>query len=274
MEKCVNEFFIFNGKVKSSQEFRGDFISKGKSLYEVIRVIEGVPLFLEKHLERLRNSSNLANISINYSNEEIRNNIMNLIKANSINEGNIKIVFNFAEIEDYYMYFMPHHYPDRGDYINGVKTIFYHGERSNPNAKIIDASFRSKVNKEIEEKGVFEAILVDRNGFITEGSKSNIFMIKDDDVITSPVEAVLPGVTRNVIIEICKNLDINVIEKRISYNEVNELDAMFISGTSPKVLPISSVESVFINSSKNDMVIKIMNEYDKTVKDYIKFNLL
>ena len=86
------------------------------------------------------------------------------------------------------------------------KNDLYFGERENPNAKIINLSFREKVNKKIREKNAYEAILVDRKGYITEGSKSNIFMIKDNMLLTSPVKAVLPGVTRGEIIDIAEEV--------------------------------------------------------------------
>ena len=76
-------------------------------------------------------------------------------------------------------------------YTEGVKTILYYGERENPNAKIVNDNFRAKVTEEIKKSNAFEAILVDRNGLITEGSKSNIFAIKDGKLITAKAEAVL-----------------------------------------------------------------------------------
>jgi len=100
--------------------------------------------------------------------------------------------------------------------------------------------------------------LVDRNGNLTEGSKSNIFMIKGNEVYTAPLENVLPGVTRGVIIEILKDLHVDFQEKSINESEIKELDALFISGTSPKVLPINKVDNIEFQSSENEMVNRIM----------------
>ena len=102
---------------------------------------------------------------------------------------------------------------------------------------------------------------------ITEGSKSNIFMIKDKKVITSPLEAVLPGITRNVIIEVCREMSLEVVEEKVHYRDVKDLDALFISGTSPKVLPISKVDDMEFNSSHNEVVMRIMDGYDTKVKE-------
>lgn len=261
MSECLHKYFIFNSQVKDCREFDDNQLRDGKALYEVIRIIEGKPLFLQKHLERLENSAKLVKVELWITKDDITEKIKQLIEENNITIGNIKLVFNVKN-KIFLAYFIKHHYPSEEDYKNGVKTIFYHGERENPNAKIINISFRELVEKKIKEKNVYEAILVDRNGFITEGSKSNIFMIKDTKVITSPLEAVLPGITRNVIIEVSRKIGLEVLEDKVHYKDVKDLDALFISGTSPEVLPISRVEHLSFNSSRNEVVLKIMHEYN------------
>ena len=135
--------------------------------------------------------------------------------------------------------------------------------------KIINDDFRNKVTKQIEEHNAFEAILIDRNGFITEGSKSNIFMVKGNELITSPAKAVLPGVTRGEIIELAHNIGVSVREEEYSYDDIDKLDGMFISGTSPKVLPINSVGEIKLNP-KNDVIKKLLDEYNSAMKKYIE----
>lgn len=262
MSECLYKYFILNEQAKNCDQFDDRLLSSGKSLYEVIRIIDGKPLFLQRHLERLENSARLINVELWLTKDEIKEKLEQLIEKNDITIGNTKLVFNVNN-NMFLAYFVKHNYPFKDDYKNGVKTIFYHGERENPNAKVINMGFRESVDKEIREKSAYEAILVDRNGFITEGSKSNIFMIKDGKVITSPLEDVLPGITRNVIIEVCRKVGFEVLEESVHYNNVKDLDALFISGTSPEVLPISRVEDVDFNSSQNEFVLKIMDGYNE-----------
>lgn len=262
MSECLHKYFILNNQVKNYDEFDDGLLKSGKSLYEVIRIIEKKPLFLQKHLERLKNSARLINVQLWITEDEIKEKIEQLIEKNDVSIGNVKLVFNINN-KMFLAYFIKHHYPSQDEYKNGVKAIFYHGERENPNAKIVNMDFRESVDKEIRTKNAYEAILVDRNGFITEGSKSNIFMIKDRKVITSPLEDVLPGITRNIIIEVCKNMGLEVLEKRVHHKDVKDLDGLFISGTSPEVLPISKVDDIEFNSSQNDVVLKIMDGYNE-----------
>jgi len=241
-----------------------------KIIYEVLRVIDGIPIFLEAHLERMKNSFKLINVEFPLSYEEIRTKIESIIKDEDKYNGNIKVTYGVNE-KKLKVFFIEHFYPTEEMYKNGVDTILYFGERENPNAKIVNDSFREKVNKEIKDNNAYEAILVDNNGNVTEGSKSNIFMVKDDVLITSPIKAVLPGVTRGEIIELAQKLKIKIQEVEYKYTDIDKLDGMFISGTSPKVLPIKSVNSIKLDPA-NKIIRSLVEEYNREIMDYIDKN--
>lgn len=126
----------------------------------------------------------------------------------------------------------------------------------------------------MKENNAYEALLIDRNGNITEGSRSNIFMVRDKTVYTAPLKDVLPGTTRDSIIEVVLKCGYEFKEKRINYKDITKIDGMFISGTLSKVLPIRKIESIQMNSSKNAVIRNIMAEYDKMIKEYIIENKL
>lgn len=270
--ECFNEFFIENEKIKERDSFEESFLKEGKSLYEVIRIIDGAPLFLKSHLERFYNSAKLEGLNLWLAEEEIKENINRLIEINKVSIGNIKLVFNFnkGKNNNFLCYFLKHNYPEDIEYKKGVKTILYHGERENPNAKVINMDFRKIVGEKIKEEKAYEAILVDRNGYITEGSKSNIFMIKDGKVVTAPIEKVLPGITRQNIMDVCKNLNLNVEEEKVHYKDIDKLEGLFVSGTSPKVLPIKSVDEIEFKSSENKLILSIMEGYNKAIEEDVK----
>ena len=188
---------------------------KDKIIYEVLRIINGKAIFLEAHLNRMKNSFKLIDEEYTLSYEKINAKINDLIKTENKYEGNIKITYGISE-KILKIFFVEHEYPCDEMYQNGVETILYFGERENPNAKIVNENFREKINIEIKNKNVYEAILVNKNGYITEGSRSNIFMIKDNELLTSPIKAVLPGVTRGEIINIAEKLKIRL--KEVEYN--------------------------------------------------------
>lgn len=239
-----------------------------KIIYEVLRVINRKPIFLENHLERMENSFKLINEKFTLTYDEISAKIHELIRVENKSYGNIKITYGIYE-KILKVFFVEHSYPCEEMYKNGVKTILYFGERENPNAKIINEDFKEKINNEIKDKDAYEAILIDKNGYITEGSKSNIFMVKDNVLLTSPTKAVLPGVTRGEIIKIAEKLGIETKEVEYKYLDIDKLDGMFISGTSPKILPIKEVNNISLDPN-NSVIKKLMIEYDNEIMQYIK----
>ena len=271
MSKICAEKFIFNDRILPSKNFDSSFVAEGTSIYEVIRIINGIPLFVEEHLERIINSAKLSSLELWFDKKTILKKIKQLISINKIDKGNIKIVFNYRNknTDKNFLLFKIHHkYPTKIQTSSGVAVTLLHAERDNPNAKVLNIKLSESANSLLDKQNVYEVILIDRNGFITEGSKSNIFMIKNDKVFTSPAESVLSGITRQYVIEICKKLGLDVSEKLIHESEIKNLDAIFITGTSPKVLPVSIVDGNQF-AFENILLHKIMREYNAIIENYI-----
>lgn len=259
---AILEYYIENGNIRNTNEFIQ--LDKGKIVYEVLKVLEGVPLFLDEHLQRFNRSFSLLNIEFKYSSNDIKEFINKLIETNSIKNGNIKITYE-TDSENLKVFTIKHFYPTEEMYNEGVKTIFYHGERHNPNAKVADDNFREKVTSKIKENNAYEAVLVNNDGDITEGSKSNIFVVKDNIFYTSEIKDVLPGVTRGKVIEILKANSFDFIEKNIKYSDIKDGDSMFITGTSPDILPIKSVDEIKLNTENNEMR-RLMRLFNDEIK--------
>lgn len=267
MENCIQgfyQYFIKNDEAYTAEEFQEFYKVEGKCVYEVLRVVNGKPLFLKEHLLRLEKSMALAEEKISVDVKTVKKYVNQLISLNRVHNGNIKIVVNQGNL---YVYSVAAYYPTDDMYKEGVKTILYFGERTNPNAKVVDNSFREKVTKEIAGKEAYEAILINNKGYVTEGSKSNIFMVKGDTVYTAPAEGVLLGITRDKIIKACEQLNLTVKEKEISHEEIKALDGLFISGTSPKVLPIREVCGVVKFQEICSTIYDIKNQYEKIIEE-------
>ncbi|AWZ48148.1 aminotransferase class IV [Clostridiaceae bacterium 14S0207] len=267
MKIFENKYYILEGNLETSEEKINTILQEGKIIYEVIRIINGYPLFFKEHMERLINSCKLMDISCLIEEKEMFENVRRLCTYNHVELANVKLIIN-SITKKYAIYFIHHSYPNKEQYEKGVKTILYHGERNNPNAKVVDNNFRGKVNEKIKETGAFEAILINNEGYITEGSKSNIFMVQNSKVLTAPVEGVLPGITRAKILEVIQNLNLEFEE--INYHEkfIKDLDGLFISGTSPKVLPIKFVENYEFDI-KNKVIEQIKKAFEEVINNDI-----
>lgn len=270
MSEAILEKFILNNEIYSIEDFNNKYIENSPTVYEVIRIIDSVPLFLERHYERLINSANLLGYKINVSFETLEENIHKMIEINKIQNYNIKIIINnfSAPKQSIYYYFIKSEYPNDMLYSTGINAITFRGTRDNPNAKVIYKSMRAEINALLAETNCYEAILVNNANEVTEGSRSNLFFVKDNRVYTAPAGDVLLGITRQSIIALCKNNNIEVIEKNIVVNDIYEFEGCFISGTSPKVLKINKIDN-HIYQKINVIIDEIISKYNLEIEKYI-----
>jgi branched-chain amino acid aminotransferase len=269
MKECIGNYFILNGKLEPSAEFDNSLVYKGDSVYEVIRVTGGVPIFFDDHFKRLENSLSLQHFSSLADFDKLKKDIVALVNSDRRKEINIKLVFNYNEGNDNYLaYYIESIYPTPEQYRKGVKGILFYAERKNPHSKVINYKLRSDIHQELMSEGAYEALLVNDENLITEGSKSNIFFLKDDLLVTAPDEVILKGVTRKHILEICREQGIRMEFRCADADDIAKYDAVFMTGTSPMVLPFCCINDVHFNSGF-PVFEKLRNEYLSRVNDSI-----
>ena len=261
---------IYNSQLMEKEAVNYNNFDDGDIVYEIIRLVNGIPLFLEDHLMRLYYSANIVGITIGITNSEIKNSIKQLSLENQSFNGNVKILFHCKKNGkvSFLCYFTKHNYPSVLQYKNGVEVLLYSAERNNPNAKIAKDVFRKTIDEILIKDKIYEVLLVNKNGLITEGSKSNVFFIKDNVLTTAPIRMVLPGITRKFVLKIAQLSNINVIEECVHKNDIDKYDAAFISGTSPKILAISSINDIQYNAN-NPLIQKLMKGYNEEIENYI-----
>ena len=243
------------------------------NIYEVLRVIGGIPVFLEDHLDRLNRSAHLAGFENLPGTDEISKRINNLIASEKKAIGNIRLGFSFSDpvVEpEFTLSFIPHYYPTAEEYIIGVKVGLLKADRPIPNAKIQHSDIRERANHAMELNGLYEVLLVDSDGNITEGSRSNVFFIKDEKLYSAPLEKILQGITRLKVLDICNKEGIEVIETDIPANSLGQFEGAFLTGTSPKVLPICSLENMVYNT-KLTLLIKLQDAYNQLIETRFLF---
>jgi len=256
--------------LKNRPEYLRTFFNSEPTVYEVIRLIDGVALFLEDHFDRLKRSMQIQGLMIQMDFPDFKENIAELVRQNQRMEGNIKFICSVAEGNVQWAFsFIPHSYPTEEDYQSGVLTDLLFAERRNPNAKVIQTGLRDEVNQMISDRKLYEALLVDRDGMITEGSRSNVFFVKGDVFYTAPASMVLEGITRQKVMVCLKELGFSIIEEAVNVLELSQFDAAFLTGTSPKILPIRLIGSQVFDV-RNNAVVRLMESYDKMIRDYIR----
>lgn len=274
--EAILEYYIYNGNLVSTKNFEKFDKTTDPSIYEVIRVIDEVPLFEEEHIERMQKSARLLGYSIDKSYNDISNEIKELIRVNDCKNSNIKLVCSNLDKEQqtFLVYFIKSRYPKKDHYLNGIHTLLFYSERENPNIKIMNADLRKKANEKIKAEGAYEALLVNEDGYITEGSRSNIFFTKGNEIYTAPPGEVLVGITRNKILDACTNLGVNIVEEHVHVDKLGEFDGVFMTGTSVGGLPISTINNKKYDSVNNKLILKIRDIYDQVVRNYLNLRKL
>jgi branched-chain amino acid aminotransferase len=248
MNECYGKKFILNGDLQPAGLFDNSLVYEGDSIYEVIRMVNGHPVFFEDHMERLATSVKLQRKETLVDISSLRKDILNLTRSDRKKEVNLKIVFNYTRnSKKYLVYFIEPIYPTEEQYRSGVKGILFYAERKDPESKVINHKLRSSIYHKLILEGGYEALLVNENGFITEGSRSNIFFMKGDTLTTAPDKLILNGITRKYILEICRENEINLELSCVKAKDLLDYDAVFMTGTSPIVLPFYCIDDKYFN---------------------------
>lgn len=248
MKECNGKKFILNGNLQPVEMFDNSLIYEGDSVYEVLRMTRANPIFFSDHMERLEMSVKLQKKKILADIPDLRKAIISLARSDKKRESNLKIVFNYnGGICNWLIYYIEPIYPTELQYKNGVKGILFFAERKDPESKVINHKLRSSIYHKLILESGYEAILVNENNLITEGSRSNIFFLKGETLFTAPDNVILNGITRKNILQICSEHKIGVELSCVSADDITEYDAVFMTGTSPMVLPFNCIGDKYFN---------------------------
>tara|TARA_B100001142_G_scaffold294720_1_gene315121 strand:- start:241 stop:1026 length:786 start_codon:yes stop_codon:yes gene_type:complete len=234
---------LVNGVWKSFDEDElqpgTDSFTTNTGLYETFRTKNFKPILLQPHLDRLFQSSEKINLKIIYSRKEIEKMITMVIhnfhekdqRARIIVSKNKVIVYTTALDLDKQIY-------------DGVDTLTISYERNTPDIKTTDYKGCLDAYKKANKSSCFEAILLDRNNCILEGSRSNVFWVISNSLFTRE-NSVLPGITRKTIIE---NSPTPILYEKLNIFDINRVDELFLTNSGSGIIPVRKVDSVIINN--------------------------
>ena len=267
---AVSRFLILNQEILPTEKTSIFDRIENAAVYEVVKVVKGVPLFLEEHMVRMRNSADASGVALRKEDREVLDEIARLVDRNQCPETNAKLVCaRVGEEEVFLTYFIATEDPGPQGRSRGVHTILLQAERKDPHVKRVSGSFRDRARDAMDKAGAYETLLVDGDGFITEGVRSNLFFVKDGNLCTPPSDRVLLGVTRKHVVQICKASGINIREERLHRGEVEGIEAAFLTGTTVDVMPIGTIEDSALESAAHPMVRRIVEKYWEEVETYV-----
>ena len=272
-----NDKYIPHEEVKISPFDRAFLFADG--VYEALRTYNGKLFRLNDHLERLKYS--LCELDMSYNDFNLIENIFKHLA--DIN--NIKPEYSiYLQISRGVSFPRTHNYED-----NLTPNVFAFVKPIKDNSKEIAEGVKVILEKDLRwlrcdikstsllpsimanqnaiRNNAFEAILF-RDDFITEGSHTNFFAVKNNTVFTAPLSNyILSGVTRKIVLELCKENKINICEEYVKVNDINNFDEFFITGTTTEVTPIIQIDDWIVSDGKPGIItLKIQGLFFNTVK--------
>lgn len=247
---------IINGVVIENENI--DNWKKKGYVYEVLRVIDNNPLFLKEHLLRMKNSVDKIDTKL------IENDLKKLIKIYGKLNDNIFLSVNI-EKNEIGIFVIKGFYPPKEWYENGIKINTCKIKRDDPGRKVYDINYKNIIQEYLKQTDVFETLITDK-GVINEGSRSNVFFIKGNEVYTPTVEAVLPGITRDKVFEAAKDCAITIVETYINTENLNTFDGAFITGTSIDLLPIRQIDDIQYKTAELYFFKRLVSSFE-TIKN-------
>ncbi|PHR27447.1 MAG: amino acid aminotransferase [Desulfotalea sp.] len=229
-------------------------VIRGYGVFDFLRTYDGVPFRLQEHLSRLKNSARLIDLNLPYPLEKIEALILKGLSLSRHTEKNVRIIItgglsaNGISPGDapqlLLMITATESFP-ASFYDKGVKLITSHVNRFLPGAKTINYIPAILCQKDAQNQGALESIYVDQDGYLLEGTTSNIFTVRDGRLITPPCDRVLPGITRQVVIELAQRT-MELIERPIHKDEIRLFDEVFITSSVKEVVPVTTIDTVTI----------------------------
>jgi D-alanine transaminase/branched-chain amino acid aminotransferase len=269
----MGEYFLLNGEiVKNRDAFLGitDLaLLRGFGIFDFCRTQNGKPLLLDKYLDRFFNSAQCIDLKIPYSKEFIKESIYQLLEKNGIIESGIRMVLTGGYTKNGYTPGDPNffiliekiNFPDPSYYDKGIKLILHEHQRELSHIKSINYLTPISIRKKIEEAHAFD-VLYHSNGKVLEVSRSNIFIVKNNTLIT-PQENVLKGITRATVIDLAKN-NFPVEKRDIQIDELFQADEVFMTGTTKRVLPVRRIDDhIFIKDSLGKVTSTLKSLYQE-----------
>ncbi|MFB5763421.1 branched-chain-amino-acid transaminase [Paenibacillus medicaginis] len=255
----------------------------GDGIFEGIRIYNGNIFKCKEHLDRLYDSAHSIQLNIPLSREEMLEAMAETIRRNDMHSGYIRLVVSRGPgnlgldplrcpkasviiiVEELSIY------PEEA-YLTGLKTISVSQRRNIPDAlnpKIKSLNYLNNILVKIQSNyvGAGEAIMLNSQGYVTEGSADNIFIVKNGTVFTPPCYlGALEGITRNAIIDICSELGYTLKEQPFTLHDVYVADEVFFTGTAAEVIAANEVDGRMIGTgAAGPVTLKLLEEFRKIV---------
>lgn len=261
----------------------------GLGVFEGVRSYEAkdgsVNIFrLKEHTERLLESANITGIEVNYDYADLFDAQIQVVKKSNLKNayirpllyiGSERLGLDIEGIDSHAMvtcWEWPSYFGEDA-LEKGIDVMVSSFTRQFPNSLMTKSKISGgyvngiMAHDQAKKNGYQEAILLDTNGFIAEGSGQNIFIVKDNVLLTPSLNCCLNGITRRSVIQFANDEGIEVVERNITRDELYTADELFFCGTAVEITPIRSIDKKEIcNGKRGEMTTLIQSKYLDAVR--------
>jgi branched-chain amino acid aminotransferase len=263
-------------------------VQGGDAVWEGLRVYKEGILCLDQHLDRLQASAHALGFRNIPSKEEIKHAIAETLNANGMKDNaHIRLTLTRGEkitsgmdprlnTKGSCLIVLAEWKPLVYDNENGIRVITSSQRRNGPqflDSKIHHNNLLNNILAKIQANvaGVDASIMLDDRGFVAELNDTNLFLIKDGAVFTPHADACLPGITRSMTIEVCRQLNIPVTEKNLSLAEFYTADEVFATGTMGELTPVTEIDGrAIVNRSEQKFYKQILKQFRILIPHFSK----
>ncbi len=232
-------------------------VLRGYSVFESLRTYNRRPFHLDEHLNRLYRSAALIELDVPYTREHIAGIVQKIIERNAYKHASIRLLVTGGESEDGILpsgnailavLITPLGERDMERFARGYKVITTRLQRVAPEAKTTNYIEAVRALKEATRRDAVDALFVNAQGHVLEGTRSNFFVFCGDTLVT-PSMGVLIGVTRNTVVALAQGL-FPVEERPILFEELAHVDEAFITASSKEIIPVVQIDDLPIGNGK------------------------
>lgn len=274
----------FNGKIIEEEDakisIKTHSLHYGTGVFEGIRFYKaekGTAIFrLKDHVDRLFNSADALSMDVPFSRSEIEMAVKELISVNKMEEGYIRPIIFYGEYLGVYPSSVSVNcaiiLADWKNIKEGLRVKVSKFKRINKDATVFGAKISGNyansilAMEDVRKRGYDEALMLDENDMVSEGPAQNLFIVKDNFLITPSSRSVLLGITRDTILNIAKELNCTTIEKDLELEDVKEADEAFFCGTGAEIVWIKSIDDIKVSDEIGEVTKKIKDRYFYIVK--------
>lgn len=288
--KNINIKVHIGGKLLPREEAKvsvfDSVVQGGDAVWEGLRVYRGAIFCLDKHLERLEASARALAFEHIPERESIKRAIFETLAANGMHDDtHIRLTLTRGEkvtsgmdprlnTRGSCLIVLAEWKPLVYDNNAGIRVITSSQRRNNPqflDSKIHHNNLLNNILAKVQANisGMDAAIMLDHLGFVSELNDANLFMVKEGKVYTPLADACLPGITRALVLGICRDLSIPVEEKNLSLTEFYNADVVFATGTMGEITPVKEIDGrQIINRSPENILEKIITRFHILIPQY------